>query len=163
MNEKSTMYDSLSIMPITLLAIGSIKTAWAKEGCAQYLGRISIDVIEVSASKQKDPVKQKEEESAAILSRLEKLHGQVWVLDETGKSMTSPDFSVALEKLEDRGESIIFVLGGAYGMSDAVLQKAHTALRLSDMVLPHELCRVVFLEQLYRAQQIQKGTGYHHA
>ena len=149
-------------MQITLLTVGSLKTPWAKEGCAQYLGRISVDIIEVSASKQKDPVKQKEEESAAILSRLEKLHGQVWVLDETGQSMTSPGFAAALEKLLDRGESVIFVLGGAYGMSDAVLQKAHTVLRLSDMVLPHELCRVFFLEQLYRAEQIRKGTGYHH-
>lgn len=150
-------------MKNTLVAVGALKTPWAKEGCRQYMGRLHIDVIEVSASKQKDPAKQKEEESTAILSRLEKMHGQVWVLDETGQAMTSPDFSSALERLADRGDSVIFVLGGAYGMSDAVVQKAHTVLRLSDMVLPHELCRVVFLEQLYRAEQIQKGTGYHHA
>jgi 23S rRNA (pseudouridine1915-N3)-methyltransferase len=147
---------------ITLLAVGSVKTAWAKEGCEQYLGRIDIDVIEVPASKQKDEVKQKQEDSDALLKRLEKMQGQVWVLDETGQSFSSPDFSAALEKLGDIGEPVVFVLGGAFGLTDAVRQRGDKLLRLSDMVLPHELCRVVFLEQLYRAHQIQKGTGYHH-
>ena len=76
--------------------------------------------------------------------------------------MTSEFFSQALEQMEDRGESVVFVLGGAYGLGDLVRQKADKILRLSDMVLPHELCRVVLLEQIYRAGQIQKGTGYHH-
>ncbi len=149
-------------MPITLLAVGSVKSPWADEGCKQYLGRVQMDVIEASPSKQKDPVRQMEEESAALLSRLEKMQGQVWVLDETGQSMTSPEFSKALEHLSDRGESVILVLGGAFGLSDSVRTRADKLVRLSDMVLPHELCRVVLLEQVYRAEQIKKGTGYHH-
>ena len=149
-------------MNISLLVVGSIKTAWAKEGCQQYLDRLDITAIEVPASKQKDPVKQSNEESESILKRLEKLKGSVWVLDERGEAMTSEFFSQALEQMEDRGESVVFVLGGAYGLGDLVRQKADKILRLSDMVLPHELCRVVLLEQIYRAGQIQKGTGYHH-
>jgi 23S rRNA (pseudouridine1915-N3)-methyltransferase len=147
---------------ITLLAVGSMKTSWAKEGCQQYLGRVSVDLIEVPASKQKDPVKQSEEESASLLKRLEKLKGSVWVLDERGEALSSEVFSKALEQMGDRGESVIFVLGGAFGLSDAVRARADRLIRLSDMVLPHELCRVVFLEQLYRSGQIIKGTGYHH-
>jgi len=149
-------------MNITLLAVGSLKTSWVKEGCHQYLGRLSIDLIEVPASKQKDPAKQSAEESASILKRLEKLDGKVWVLDEKGDSFTSDGFSKALEKMRDRGESVIFVLGGAYGLNEIVYKKADRLIRLSDMVFPHELCRIVLLEQIYRAGQITKGTGYHH-
>jgi 23S rRNA (pseudouridine1915-N3)-methyltransferase len=147
---------------ITLLAVGSVKTAWAKEGCEQYLGRIDIDVIEVPASKQKDEVKQKQEDSDTLLRKLEKMKGEVWVLDETGTQMTSLTFAKTLEQCRDCSVPLIFVLGGAFGLTDDVRQRADKMLRLSDMVLPHELCRVVFLEQLYRAHQIQKGTGYHH-
>ena len=119
-------------------------------------------MIEVPASKQKDPAKQSAEESASILARLKKLDGAVWVLDERGKDMTSVQFSGEIGKFEDRGESVIFILGGAYGLTDAVRGHADRVMRLSATTLPHELCRVVFLEQLYRALQIRKGTGYHH-
>lgn len=149
-------------MLYTLITVGTLKTSWTKDGCNQYIGRLNVDLIEVPASKQKDPVKQSEEESTSILKRLEKLKGQVWVLDERGDSLTSKAFSQSLEKMEDRGESVIFVLGGAYGLGDLVRKKADRLIKLSDMVLPHELCRIVFLEQLYRAGQIKKGTGYHH-
>ncbi|MBT4119784.1 MAG: 23S rRNA (pseudouridine(1915)-N(3))-methyltransferase RlmH [Candidatus Peribacter sp.] len=149
-------------MKITLIAVGSLKTPWAKAGCQQYLDRLSIDLIEVSASKQKDPTKQQEEESASLIKRLEKIEGKIWVLDERGEALTSDTLSKDLEKVGDIGDSVVFVLGGAYGLSDLVRKKADRIIRLSDMVLPHELCRVVLLEQIYRSEQITKGTGYHH-
>ena len=136
-------------MKTALVAIGTLKTPWAKEACNQYLGRLSIDLIELPASKQKDPSKQSQEESESILKRLSKMQGQVWVLDETGNVV-------------DRGDQVIFVIGGAYGLTDAVRSRADRIIRLSDMTMAHELCRAVFLEQLYRAEQILKGTGYHH-
>ena len=149
-------------MKITLIAVGSLKTPWAKAGCQQYLDRLSIDLIEVSASKQKDPTKQQEEESASLIKRLEKIEGKIWVLDERGGALASDTLSKDLEKVGDIGDSVVFVLGGAYGLSDLVRKKADRIIRLSDMVLPHELCRVVLLEQIYRSEQITKGTGYHH-
>lgn len=149
-------------MNITLLSVGSLKISWVKEGCQQYLDRLSINLIEIPASKQRDSVKQSEEESASIIKRLDKMNGKIWVLDEKGENLTSPSFSEALEQLSDRGESIIFVLGGAYGLNEIVYKKADRLIRLSDMVFPHELCRIVLLEQIYRAGQITKGTGYHH-
>lgn len=119
-------------------------------------------MTELPASKQKDSTKQREEESQAILKKLEKLSGQVWALDERGEAMTSQSFASAIEVVADRGDSVIFVIGGAYGLSDSVRERANQLLRLSDMTLAHELCRMVFLEQLYRAEQIMKGSGYHH-
>jgi 23S rRNA (pseudouridine1915-N3)-methyltransferase len=91
-----------------------------------------------------------------------KQRGQFWTLDERGKQMTSIEFAEDLGRLKDRGEPVTFLLGGAYGLSDEARSAAHRTLSLSRMTLPHELCRIVFLEQLYRAIQINKGSGYHH-
>lgn len=148
--------------PVTLLVVGSLKTSWAKTGCQQYIDRLRIDLVEVPASKQKDSAKQAEEESLALLGRLEKLRGAVWVLDERGEQMTSEVFANALSSLGDRGEPVVFVLGGAYGLSNAVRDRADRVFALSAMTLPHELCRIVALEQIYRAVQIEQGSGYHH-
>ncbi|PIR52556.1 hypothetical protein COU76_05890 [Candidatus Peregrinibacteria bacterium CG10_big_fil_rev_8_21_14_0_10_49_10] len=149
---------------ITLLCIGSLKISWSAEGCAQFVDRLSreLEIVELPASKEKDPTRQMEDESRRLLEAIEKRKGLVWVLDERGKGMTSQTFSHALVSPSDRGEHILFVLGGAYGLTDAVRERAAKIMRLSEMTLPHELCRLVFLEQLYRAIQIQKGTGYHH-
>ncbi|MDD5041443.1 MAG: 23S rRNA (pseudouridine(1915)-N(3))-methyltransferase RlmH [Candidatus Peribacteraceae bacterium] len=151
---------------VTLLCVGSLKFPWVRQGCEEFIGRLrhafTLDVMEVSASKQTDPAKQQAEESTRLLAALEKREGEVWVLDERGKAMTSVEFSVAIGKARDAGLSIIFVLGGAYGLTDAVRTRADRILTLSDMTFPHELCRLVFLEQLYRASEILKGSGYHH-
>ena len=117
---------------------------------------------EIPASKQSDPTKQKEEECERILKRLESTTGQVWALDERGKQMDSQEMSQKIEKLKDAGQPMIIILGGAYGLTDAIRQQADCVLTLSKMTFPHELCRLLFLEQLYRAHEITRGTGYHH-
>ena len=86
----------------------------------------------------------------------------MWLLDERGKAMTSPEFAAEMGRAKDMGRELVFVLGGAYGFTEGVRNKIAKKLRLSDMVLPHELCRVVFLEQVYRAGEIGRGSGYHH-
>ncbi len=146
-----------------LLCVGKLKASWVAEGCAEYLGRLRLfEVREVPASKERDPARQKEEEGERLLAVAEKLRGELWVLDETGKSFTSRTFSQFLDKAADAGRPLTFVLGGAYGLSDAVKAAARGSIRLSDMTFPHELCRLVFLEQFYRAQEIRRGSGYHH-
>ncbi|HLD32781.1 MAG TPA: 23S rRNA (pseudouridine(1915)-N(3))-methyltransferase RlmH [Candidatus Peribacteraceae bacterium] len=151
---------------VTLLCVGSIKSPWAAEGCNQYMDRVrgdlGLEVLELPAGREKDPERQLQEESLRILEAIEKRSGVLWVLDERGKGMTSEEFSSALQRHRDAGDAVIFVLGGAFGLNDAVRQRAGKILRLSEMTLPHELCRVFFLEQLYRAVQIQKKSGYHH-
>lgn len=123
---------------------------------------VSLTVMELAPSHGKDGPAQQAEESDRLLKMLASMQGDIWVLDETGKGMTSQHFAQEMEKAKDQGTHAVFVLGGAYGFTDAVRKKAHRLLRLSDMTFPHELCRVVFLEQLYRAMEITKGSGYHH-
>ncbi|MFA7682459.1 MAG: 23S rRNA (pseudouridine(1915)-N(3))-methyltransferase RlmH [Candidatus Peribacteraceae bacterium] len=150
-------------MRIKLLCIGSVKTSWIREGCGEYLRRNrDVELIELPASKQRDTEKQAAEESARILKKLTDDAGEVWVLDERGSQVSSRDFAAALASLHDSGTSVAFVIGGAYGLDDSVRKRANRILSLSAMTLPHELARLLFLEQLYRAQEIQKGSGYHH-
>lgn len=151
---------------VTLLCIGSLKFSWAKDACKDFADRLShvlkLEIVELPAGKAREADRQQEEESERIITALEKRSGIVWVLDERGKEMTSQVFAKELQVAKDRGDEVTFVLGGAYGLNDAVRKKANRLLRLSAMTLPHELCRVVFLEQLYRAGEIGKGSGYHH-
>ena len=151
---------------LTLLSVGKIKSSWASDGCEDYIARLrhhlKLELIELPPSRNKDAQKQREEESAQILHACERMKGEPWLLDEYGKEFTSPLFAAFLGKARDRGTPLTFILGGAYGVTDAVRSAVKGSIRLSDMTLPHELCRLLFLEQLYRACEIGKGTGYHH-
>jgi|SRR3989344_1547620 len=151
---------------IQLICIGSLKTSWIREGCSYFFERLkrdcNLEIIELPASKVRDSERQIKEESQRILDALKKREGAVWVLEKSGKQMSSEEFSRALSGFGDRGQSLTIVLGGAYGLSDGVRQQADCLFSLSLMTFPHELCRLIFLEQLYRAIQIGKGSGYHH-
>lgn len=151
---------------ITVLAVGSLKAAWADAACRDYVTRLGHDlkfsVVELPASKQSDAIKQAAEEEQALLRWLSDVTGQIWVLDERGREYTSVSWADELTALADRGEELTLVLGGAYGFGEELRSRADRIVRLSAMTLPHELARVFLLEQLYRAVQIRKGTGYHH-
>lgn len=151
---------------ITLLTVGRIKSSWIAEGCHEFLERlrssIKFTTVEIPPSRQKNDGKQRQEESEQILHALEKERGDAFVLDEAGERMTSRQFSVFLSKAEDIAASLIFIIGGAYGVSDRVKSAARGVIRLSDMTLTHEMSRLFLIEQLYRATEIRKGSGYHH-
>lgn len=151
---------------VILVTVGSLREEWAKQAAEMYMRRLristSFDVVELPASKERDDRKQKQDESKRLLEHARKYRGVLWVLDESGRQKTSVEFARNIEDLKDSGTNMIVVLGGAYGLTDEVLDAADVVLSLSDMTLPHELCRVLFLEQLYRAGEIQKGSGYHH-
>jgi 23S rRNA (pseudouridine1915-N3)-methyltransferase len=144
---------------IQLITVGKIKTSWITEGCDLFIDRLghSCNFSEriLNAGDEK-------EERNKILSALERVDGVIVVLDETGKEFSSKEFALWIGKQKDSGLSITFVLGGAYGLDDRIRKKANLVLSLSKMTLPHELCKLVFLEQLYRAHAILSGTGYHH-
>jgi len=144
---------------IALLSVGKVKTPWIKDGCSLYGERIghTCDFSQRVLSAGKP-----EEEHAQILKALEKTEGVVVALDETGKHMTSPLFAAWVGTQRDIGTPVTFVLGGAYGLNDAIRKTATLVLSLSAMTLPHELCQLFFLEQLYRTQEILRGSGYHH-
>ena len=151
---------------LTLLTVGGLREPWAKEAAAMYRERLrtsfDLTVTELPASRQTHAEGQKADESQRLLAAAKKLRGALWVLDERGKPMTSADFAEELSQLKDRGEPAVFLLGGAFGFDDEVRSAASKLLSLSRMTFPHELCRIVLLEQLYRAAQIMKGSGYHH-
>ena len=150
---------------IRLLTIGTLKTAWIREGCGEYRKRLTpltfFDIEELPASKENRPERQMREESERLLKAFGGEDVLV-VLDQRGKEMTTEQFSEFLGEKRDHGLSITFAIGGAYGLDDRVRQRAHVVLRLSVMTLPHELCRLIFLEALYRSLDVLRGGKYHH-
>jgi 23S rRNA (pseudouridine1915-N3)-methyltransferase len=151
---------------ITFLIVGKIKTSWIAEGFELFQSRLekqlSFNVVTIPPSKNIDPKKMSEEETERIAKVVSSFDGDVWLLEETGKELTSPQFAELLGKAKDTGRSLLFILGGPYGVTAALKASIKNHLALSAMTLPHELCALLFLEQMYRGCEIQKGTGYHH-
>lgn len=153
-------------MKIILLAVGKLRTKPLKEVCDDYLARLgrfgAAEVREVKAAESATLEQSVSQECARILDALEPAD-QVCVLDERGAQISSVELCALIKSHEMRGtKRLVFVLGGAYGLSDDVRKRGKT-ISLSKMTLPHELCRALVLEQLYRARTIQNGQPYHHA
>ena len=146
-------------MNIILITVGKVKTSWIAEGCELYLDRLKHSfTIEERVLKAGTA----EEEHKKLLECLEDLDAIKILLDERGKQFSSPEFSALLTKQMESVRDVAFVIGGAYGFSDEIRKKADALVSLGKMTLPHELCTVVFLEQLFRADSIRRGSGYHH-
>lgn len=120
-----------------------------------------FDVEELPASKENRPERQVREESDRLLKSFGGEDVLV-LLDEHGKDLTTDAFAEFLVEHKDFGRSVTFVIGGAYGFDERVREKADLLLRLSSMTLPHELCRLIFFEALYRALDRGRGGKYHH-
>lgn len=152
-------------MKISLVAVGRLKDKHASALCADYSGRIARytpwDIVEVKDARGESPARAPHIEADRLLSKLPP-GARVVTLDEHGTQRTSVEFSRWLAEQQRGGQELHFVLGGPWGLGDAVKERAAESLRLSDMTLPHELARVVFLEQLYRAFTILRGSKYHH-
>ena len=104
----------------------------------------------------------KKKEAALLLSKI-KPGDHLILLDEHGKEYRSTEFAKKLEKLKmSSNKRIIFIVGGGYGFDDELRSKSQHIISLSKMTFPHDLVRVIFLEQLYRACTIQRGEKYHH-
>lgn len=103
-----------------------------------------------------------EAETRGVVKALENSEGFIVALDEQGKEFSSPELAKLISRQKDLGVPMVFVVGGAYGLKSPVLEKAKMKISLGRMTLPHELCKLVFLEQLYRAHTIIAGSGYHH-
>jgi len=149
---------------ITILAIGKKHESWITEGLERYQKRLRTpwDVKwELLPHSQFDGVKARQEESGRILSRLGP-QDQVILLDEKGRQFDSPSLSTSLEESFLHAKSIVFVIGGAYGVDETIHQRANLVWSLSKLVFPHQLVRLILIEQLYRAEQISRNTGYHH-
>ncbi len=139
---------------MTLITVDKIRENHIKTGIEFYLKQLpKIQVIEIK-------VKDKEKESQDILKQI-KPSDFVVLLDVRGDFMDSLEYSKYLEKLENEAKDIVFVIGGSYGVSDLVKQRANKLLSFSKMTFPHELFRLMFFEQLYRAYSLKNNKKYH--
>jgi 23S rRNA (pseudouridine1915-N3)-methyltransferase len=154
-------------MKITLLTVGKPRNSLFRDGTLLYLERIrnffSVEWITVPDSLQKkDQARIRSSEGELILKRIRE-RDRLVLLDEKGAQFTSPDFSKWFERtMEETRGRMIFVIGGPYGVSTPVRQRADDTISLSRMTFPHDLCVVFLAEQIYRACTIRAGTGYHH-
>lgn len=152
-------------MAIIIAYIESHKNAQIEALCQDYLkklqGIFSTKTWNIPSSKVSQPEQQQVIESEALRKRL-KPSDTLILCDERGNSYSSPKFSSWIQqKLNHSRGDLIFAIGGAYGFSEE-LRKQHECIKLSDFVFPHQIARLVLTEQIYRAYQISKNTGYHH-
>jgi 23S rRNA (pseudouridine1915-N3)-methyltransferase len=155
-------------MRITFLVVGKTNSSSIKAIEDDYLSRLNhyckteMKVVENNALKSTASIQAKEKEGEMILKRIDPTDFVV-LLDERGKQYSSIEFSKQLQQIMLRSvKNICFVVGGAYGFSDAVYKRANTKISLSSMTFSHQIIRIIFLEQLYRAFSIINNTPYHH-
>lgn len=156
-------------MKITLLVIGKTGAQYLRDGISAYEKRLShyvpfeMKVLpDVKSVKNMTFRQQKEAEGDTFLSQLSSADCVV-LLDERGKEMTSRDFAAYLDrKMVTVSKNLVFIIGGPYGFSDAVYSRADEKLSLSKMTFSHEMIRLFFIEQIYRAMTILRGEPYHH-
>jgi len=158
-------------MNITIITVGKLKENYLKEAVSEYSKRLSkyckLEIIEVPDEKAPETMSQAEEESVkqkegqAILKHI-KNDTYVVALAIDGKMLSSEGFSDFINDLGIRGKSnIAFIIGGSLGLSYEVLRRADYKLSFSPMTFPHQLMRVILLEQIYRGYRIMKGEPYH--
>lgn len=156
-------------MKIELLVTGKTVSPWVKEGIGQYLSRLvhytDFSLTEIPDVRNAGKLKQEQVkvlEGELILKRLTQPDCLV-LLDDKGKLTDSERFASFLQGQMNQGlRKLVFVVGGAWGFSEEVYERARHRISLSPMTFNHELVRVIFLEQLYRAFTILKGEPYHH-
>lgn len=156
-------------MQIKLIAIGKTDHAAIQELTGEYAKRLGYYIkfdFEIipdlkNAGKLSEAV-QKEKEGELLLKKLNN-SDEVYLLDERGKQMASIEFSEFLQKkMNNSVKQLVFIIGGPYGFSDPVYQRAIGKLSLSKMTFSHQMIRVFFIEQLYRAFTILRNEPYHH-
>lgn len=156
-------------MKITFLCIGKTGKKFLEEGEEEYINRlkhyIKLDRIELPDLKNAKKLTKeqiKKEEGLLFLDKIPK-GDELVLLDERGKHYSSVEFSAFLERKNISGlKGVTFLVGGAYGFSDEVYAKANGKISLSAMTFSHQMIRMIFFEQLYRAFTILKGEPYHH-
>lgn len=150
-------------MPIKIIAVGKKHEAWVLEGINRYQERLKkpFDVEWVLLPHSPSSgLQAREEESERVLSRLGS--DTVILLDERGDIWPSEELSSRLNDSFSSSRSVTFIIGGAYGVDELVRARAEHVWSLSKLVFPHQLVRLILVEQLYRAQAITSGHPYHH-
>ena len=156
-------------MRTTLILVGKTVNKHFVELIDDYAGRVKhyigfdISVIpELKNTKNLSTEQQKQQEGELILKQLQG-GDHVVLLDERGKEIRSVEFSAYMEqKMQTVSKRLVFVIGGPYGFSQDVYARANEKMSLSKMTFSHQMVRLIFVEQLYRAMTIMRGEPYHH-
>ena len=158
-------------MKITLITVGKIKEKYLKDAIAEYSKRLSkyckLEIVEVADEKTPDQASEnverqiRQKEGERIL-RYVKVDAYVFTLEIGGTMLDSVAFAKKMETLGIQGKShLIFIIGGSIGLGEEVLRRSDYALSFSKMTFPHQLMRVILLEQVYRGYRIIEGAPYH--
>ncbi len=156
-------------MKITLLVIGKTDAAYVRAGIEEYEKRLvryvpyEMKILpDIKNSKNMSEGVQKEKEGELLLGQIAP-SDYVVLLDEKGKEYDSVGFSeFVAQKMLSGVKALVFVIGGPYGFSEAVYKRCNEKISLSKMTFSHQMVRMIFAEQLYRAMTIMKGEPYHH-
>jgi len=156
---------------ISIVTVGKLKEKYLKQGIEEYSKRLSayakIDIIEIPDEKAPETLSEQEmlqvkgKEGERILSKIPD-DAHVIALAIEGKMKSSEELAETLDKLATYGKSkIVFVIGGSLGLSKDVMKRANDTLSFSKMTFPHQLMRLILVEQVYRAFRINRGEPYH--
>ena len=156
-------------MKIQLIVVGKTNQPFVQQGVDEFCNRLlhyfpfELEIIpDIKNVKNLSVEQQKAREGELILQSFQ-AGDSIVLLDEHGKEFTSVKFAEYIEKKTHTGaKRLVFVVGGAYGFSSAVYEAAHEKIALSKMTFPHQLVRLIFIEQLYRAMTILHHEPYHH-
>lgn len=158
-------------MKITILTVGKIKEKYLKDAIAEYAKRLSryckLEIVEVADEKTIENASQvletqiRDKEAERLMKYIRE-DAYVITLEIKGNQLTSVELSEKINQLGIQGKShIIFVIGGSIGLGDEILKRSDYALSFSKMTFPHQLMRVILLEQIYRSYRIINGEPYH--
>lgn len=151
-------------MSIKIISVGKKHESWVVDGIERYQKRLKrpfdLDWVILPHSSLSGATA-RQEESQRIISRINP-GDYVFLLDEKGKNIDSPELSRALMSPIESSKQVVLVIGGAYGVTDDLCNRADFIWSLSKLVFPHQLVRLILSEQIYRAQEIAGNKPYHH-
>ena len=149
---------------IKIVCVGKIKEKYLNDAINEYKKRLSsytrLDIIELSDESFQDIEKIKKQEGEKILSKVS-IKDFVITLEIEGNQLTSSNFADLMDKTLINNSNLTFIIGGSYGLSQEVINRSNYKLSFSKMTFPHQLFRVLLLEQLYRAYKINNNESYH--
>ena len=149
---------------IKILCIGKIKETYLKEAINEYLKRLSkyekLEIIEGTDVDLGNPSLNKQKEKEFFLKNIKEKDFLI-TLEIEGKEFTSEEFSKKLEDIQIHNSNIVFIIGGSDGIDEEIKKKSQLKLSFSKMTFPHQLFRVILLEQIYRAYKIRNHESYH--
>lgn len=158
------------MMKITIIAVSGLKEKYLRDAADEYMKRLGAfcDLTVIELEPARIPEKPSVSEIRAALDREEKLilkkippGNTVAALCVEGDSLSSEDFAEFIKSNSDFGQGVTFIIGGSYGLSDGVKQRADKKISFSALTFPHRLFRIMLLEQIYRAFGINAGSAYH--